>query len=310
MKGHQMPQNRIALSIAALLIVSGYVPAPKPAGNLLIAGGAIAPDNKAVAQTLASTGPADAPMIAIIASASAEPQGSFDDFRAYLIRHGVDAGRIVQIRLSLMDDPETPAVDESTWAANARDSGEIAKLEKAGAIWFTGGDQSRTARLMLASGGSDTPMLAAIRQRLSAGALVGGSSAGAAIMGSNMIVCGDADGAPSLPVIGDMAICEAVAEGEPTPLVIAPGLGFLPWAITDQHFSQRGREGRLERAVALQPKGAKIGLGVDENSAVLVNLRTRDIRPVAGRASIYDGRKRRLRVSIVQVRDSASGGPR
>jgi cyanophycinase len=295
------------LAMMAFAMASTVYSKPAFSGSLLIAGGAIAKENAAIAKALANTGPTDAPMIAIIASASAEPQGSYDDFRTYLIRHGVDAGRIVQIRLSLNDDPETPAVDESTWAGNASDVAEIAKLDRAGAIWFTGGDQSRTARLLL-SGKADTPMLTAIRQRLAAGAIVGGSSAGAAIMGRTMIVCGDADGAPSLSVKRDMAICEAVAEGAPTPLVIAPGLGFLPWAITDQHFSQRKREGRLERAVALQPKGAKIGLGIDENSAVLVDLRTRDITAVAGRGFVYDGRKRRLRVKVVEVRAAASGG--
>ncbi len=285
---------RLPLLLVPLLLLAAGSPAHAQ-GRLLIAGGAIADDNATIAAELAGAGGS----IAIIASSSAEPQASFAAFRAYLLRHGVDAARIVQIRLAMIDDPATPDVDERAWADNAIAVAEIAKIEAAGAIWFTGGDQARTARLLLSPGGGDTPMLRAIRRRLQAGGLVGGSSAGAAIMGTNMIACGDADGAPGQPVRADMALCEAVAEGAPAPLVIARGLGFLPWAITDQHFSQRKREGRLERAVALQPRAARIGLGVDENSAVLVDLDMRRITPVAGRATIYDGRQRRLKVRIL-----------
>ena len=275
-------------------------------GSLLIAGGAIAPDNADIANALIAAMPDPAGTIAIIPGASAEPQASFDSFRDYLVRHGVDASRITLVRIALIDDPGTLNVDEARWADNADNAVELDSIARAGAIWFTGGDQARTARLLMTADGGDTFMLRAIRARLDAGSVVGGSSAGAAIMGAQMIVCGDADGAPSQPVQRNMALCEAVAEDAPVPLVIARGLGFVPWAITDQHFSQRKREGRLERAVAAQPPGARIGIGVDENSAVLVRLRDRSMTPVSGRTTLYDARQRRLRVRTLQA-SSAKG---
>ena len=55
-------------------------------------------------------------------------------------------------------------------------------LDSATGVWFTGGDQNR---IMAAIGG--TPVAAAIRARYLAGLVVGGTSAGAAVMTTPMI---------------------------------------------------------------------------------------------------------------------------
>jgi cyanophycinase len=49
---------------------------------------------------------------------------------------------------------------------------------------------------------------------------------------------------------------------------MGPGLGFLPGVVIDQHFSQRGRLGRLISALLLEP--ASLGFGIDENTAMVV----------------------------------------
>jgi cyanophycinase len=49
---------------------------------------------------------------------------------------------------------------------------------------------------------------------------------------------------------------------------MGPGLGFLPGVVIDQHFSQRGRLGRLISALILEP--AVLGFGIDENTAMVV----------------------------------------
>jgi cyanophycinase len=49
---------------------------------------------------------------------------------------------------------------------------------------------------------------------------------------------------------------------------MAPGFGFLPGVIVDQHFSERGRIGRLMGAVAQNPR--ILGIGIDENTSILV----------------------------------------
>lgn len=248
-------------------LVSGAA-AAKPrssVGNLLIVGGGLSPDTVAIYRALIDA--AGDGTIAIVPSASGEPQASLDAFTANLLRYGVPRERIVQVRLAEADDPGT-AADESRWAGNADDTAEIARIASAAAIWFTGGDQARTVRLLV-QGGKDTPMLAAIRKRLAAGAVIGGTSAGAAIMGIGMIVCGDPKRANE-PLGRSPADC-APREGESEPLVLGQGLGFLPGYVVDQHFSQRGRLPRLLRAVAC---GAGRGIGIDEDSAIVVDLAT------------------------------------
>jgi cyanophycinase len=245
-------------------------------GTLVIVGGGLSADNAEVYRALIDK--AEGGKIAIIPSASGEPQASLDAFSATLARHGVDSARIMQIKLAEIDDPATSA-DEAAWAGNASDAGEIAKIQTASAIWFTGGDQARTMRL-LADNGNDSPMLAAIRKRLKSGAVVGGTSAGAAIMGTAMIVCGDPARA-SEPVSRNPGDC-AAEEGRSEPLVIGNGLGFLSGYVVDQHFSQRARLPRLLRATIC---GAGRGVGIDEDTAIIVNFETRRAS-VIGKGSV------------------------
>lgn len=240
-------------------------------GTLVIAGGAVSPDNAAIYRAFIDA--AEGGSIAIIPSASGEPQASIDSFAANLIRHGVERGRIIEVRLAEKDDPATPA-HEAAWALNADSKAEIAKIESAGGIWFTGGDQARTMRLLIRQS-KDTPMLTAIRKRLAAGAVIGGTSAGAAIMGSGMIICGDPRRAGD-PVSRDPSDC-AVDEGKSEPLVLGGGLGFLPGHVVDQHFSERGRLPRLLQAVAC---GSGQGIGADEGTALIVNLTSNSARVV------------------------------
>lgn len=122
----------------------------------------------------------------------------------------------------------------------------LEKIKGATGIFFTGGDQSRIVEYI-----KDTPLDEAIHQRHREGAVIGGTSAGAAMMPDEMIVGGASVSNPSV---------DAVEMG--------PGMGFLPGVVVDQHFAQRGRLGRLLAALVLQP--AVIGLGIDENTAIIV----------------------------------------
>ncbi|MBF2001858.1 MAG: cyanophycinase [Synechococcales cyanobacterium M58_A2018_015] len=119
-------------------------------------------------------------------------------------------------------------------------------IEKATGIFFTGGDQSRIVDFI-----KDTPLDQAIHRRHEQGAVIGGTSAGAAMMPDEMIVGGASVSNPSVD-----AVC------------LGPGMGFLPGIVIDQHFAQRGRLGRLLAALVLQP--AVLGLGIDEDTAIVV----------------------------------------
>jgi cyanophycinase len=119
-------------------------------------------------------------------------------------------------------------------------------IEQATGIFFTGGDQSKIVDFI-----KETPLDKAIHKRHEAGAVIGGTSAGAAMMPDEMIVGGASVSNPSV---------DAVSMG--------PGMGFLPGIVIDQHFAQRGRLGRLLAALVLQP--AVLGVGIDEDTAIIV----------------------------------------
>jgi cyanophycinase len=270
-------------ALLALLLASAAQAAP---GKLVIVGGGLSASNAAVHTAFLAARPADRQRIAIIPSASGAPADSARAFAEALIRHGARAEDIVVVHLAMEDDPGTPTVDERLWARNATDPAEIAKVGSAGGIWLTGGDQLRTTRL-LAPGGRETPMLAAIRTRLAQGAVVGGSSAGAAIMSRAMLTEGDPLAALLEPVKRQSAIETGAPDNRVAGggLVMGDGLGFLPRGLVDQHFDARRRLGRLARALFELPPADRFGFGIDEDTALIVDL-SAGSASVAGAATV------------------------
>lgn len=118
----------------------------------------------------------------------------------------------------------------------------VEKVKKATGVFFTGGNQLHITSLM---GG--TQLQKAILESYENGTIVAGTSAGAAMMGSSMILTGDSDENPR-------SGCVEIAAG--TDLIIG--------CIIDTHFSQRGRHGRLLAAIAHFPQN--IGFGVNKNT--------------------------------------------
>lgn len=257
------PLVRAAI-IAALLWLP---PSAQAQGRLVIVGGGLQDDNAEVygAFLEAVNTSADA-RIAVIAGASGSPATSGGRTAEVFAAHGFDADRVDLVRLALMDDRDTPA-DESRWDRGAYSDEQIAVIEAADAIWFTGGDQMRLTRLLLTEDGNDTPMLAAIRQRHAAGATLGGTSAGAAIMSARMIQRGDTLTALVEPVLGANASEDEMESGR---LSLGQGLGFFPLGLVDQHFEERARLGRLARALA--ETGYAQGFGIDEDTALVVDF--------------------------------------
>jgi cyanophycinase len=129
--------------------------------------------------------------------------------------------------------------------ADADGDEAAAELSAATGVFFSGGDQSRLRTLV----GSRTSEV--IRQRLSCGLVVAGTSAGATAMGRTMILGGE----------GPEVSAAAVRTG--------PGLGLVPKALIDMHFGERGRLPRLLSAVAQDPD--RLGIGIDENTGILVD---------------------------------------
>lgn len=257
----------------AVVLAALAVPVEAKPGTVIAVGGALEDDNAAIYRLAIDAMPADARDVVIIPAASGIIGRSVPRATRAFVAHGVDPARIRSVHVAMADDPGTPDIDESRWSGGASEPEEIAKLSNAGLIWFLGGDQTRIIGTLVGSDGSDTPMLALIRQRLAVGAVVGGTSAGAAVLGEHMIGCGSPEVALTAPVAHDWPACAAIDEGaKDTPLVLAPGLGFLPGIVFDQHFSQRARLTRLVRAVACIEADAVTGIGVDEDTAFVFDL--------------------------------------
>ena len=123
-------------------------------------------------------------------------------------------------------------------------------VRSADVIWFPGGDQSR-----LMAGLRRLGVVEAMRERYAQGAVIGGTSAGAAVMSEVMI-----SGKPKSP-----------QDAPP----LAEGLGLWPEVIVDQHFVKRGREPRLRQAVAAHPN--LVGVGIDESTCVVVRGKTAEV---------------------------------
>jgi cyanophycinase len=129
---------------------------------------------------------------------------------------------------------------------DANNSDYLEAIQQATGVFFTGGEQAR-----IISSLKDTKLDAAIHKRFSEGIVIGGTSAGAAMMPDMMIIEGESDTNPRVDVAA-----------------MGPGMGFLPGVVIDQHFAQRGRLGRLMSALVQQP--AVLGFGIDENTAIVV----------------------------------------
>lgn len=254
--------RRLILLIVALTSLAAPVFAQ---GRLVIAGGGVAPDNAEVWGAFVQGLPDPSrDRVAVIVGASAEPAASFESARSALVRHGVAADRVILVRLAALDDPKTPE-DERLWARGGEDLAEVAKIASAGGVWFTGGDQARLGALLLTPDGQARPLLQAVRDRLKAGAAVGGSSAGAAFQSGAMILRGDR----SIAVLQPVAPVAPEAEMEHGRLVLSPGGGFFRFGVIDQHFDRDPRLGRLARAVVVS--GESFGFGIDENTALVVD---------------------------------------
>lgn len=146
---------------------------------------------------------------------------------------------------------ELGAQDFAVLPLSDRESAFVPSLAEdilqADGIFMSGGDQ---ARLMAAIW--ETPVLGALHQAFHfRGACIGGTSAGAAVMSRHMISQGAALLRPRKDAI-DTDI----------------GLGLLPAAVVDQHFSERRRLARLLSALAQRPD--LLGVGIDEDTALVV----------------------------------------
>ena len=176
--------------------------------------------------------------------ASHQPQGYFDDYEKAFA--DLKLGELVELYVEERSVANEPS--------------KLDTLDDAAGVFFSGGDQLRITSQI-----GDTQIEAKVRRLFQRGGLIAGTSAGAAAMSDTMLVKGTSSESHR---IGD--------------LHMAPGLGLIRDVIIDQHFAERGRFGRLLGAVAHNPR--VLGLGIDENTAVIVHG---DHLRVIGSGAVY-----------------------
>jgi cyanophycinase len=170
-------------------------------------------------------------VIEVVTTASAEGEESFNDYQKAFLELGVKhIGHIHH-------DQRSEALDASL----------VERVNKASAIFFSGGDQ-----LKLTSVYGGTEFLYQIKQQYIYHHLVlGGTSAGAMAMSTPMIFAGSKE-------------VQQIA-GE---VKITTGLEFLKDVCVDTHFVDRGRFVRMAQVIATNP--TCIGVGVEEDTAIIV----------------------------------------
>lgn len=238
----------------------------KVSGNLLIIGGA--EDKKKeclILKKFIELAGGTKAVLAVLTTATQEPEAVGREYRKIFNRLG--AGEVRVLDIATRDRADDP------------ESSSI--IEGATGIFFTGGDQLRITSTI---GG--TRVNQALSDAYRSGVVIAGTSAGASVMSGTMIVGGSGDVAPKMNTLN-----------------MAPGMGLLEEVVIDQHFAQRGRLGRLLAAVAHNPY--ILGIGIDEDTAVIVNPEARLEVIGSQTVTIIDGRK----VSHTNVSELETGQP-
>ena len=260
-----------------------HAEAAAAAGRLVIVGGALQRDNAAVYSAVVAGRAGDGPLC-VIPTASSDPVEAIDGTVERLTEYG-GSGSAKGVLLST-EHPE-----------RARDPAVASELVGCSGFYFTGGSQSRILDVFLPEGDT-TEAYRALWQRWREGAVVAGSSAGAAMMSRVMISGGGSDD----------AVINGVADADVDGVRLRPGMGFFE-PILDQHFLARGRIGRLIVAV-IHAEAPPIGLGIDENTALVVEGDSAVVVGASG-VVVVDGRVARVlesnRASDLTLRLAGAG---
>jgi len=175
--------------------------------------------------------------IIIIPNAGSEPKLNSEEEQANFIKLGAKADYLLFTR-------ET-----------ADDEVNLKKMEWANAVFFLGGDQVDLTRDMLG-----TRLLQKAYDIYNNGGVVGGSSAGAAVMSEVMITGNEL-------VNKDTTVSFVTIERGNVEM--KQGFGFIKTVIIDQHFLKRKRHNRTISALIEHPN--LLGVAIDESTSIIVN---------------------------------------
>ncbi len=215
-------------------------------GSLVIIGGSERFSQREIWEEIVELGGGQGAKIAVVPAATSDPVRKGSWVVSALNKAGADAF-LVPLAWMKVPTPPQELVQDPEWVGRVRD---------ADGVFFVGGEQDRIVRALYDAEGRQTPMLEAIWEMYRNGGVIAGTSAGAAVMSRVMY-----RDAPS--------VLETLMGGVRMGKEIDRGLGFLneEWFV-DQHCLVRGRFARA--LVAMHDQGFQYGLGIDENTAVVV----------------------------------------
>ena len=245
--GRMAPRLIFGLILAGLVVGSSPLAAQQvgPArGSLVLVGGSMQ-DPAIVEQFLDLAGGPDVPLVLIPTAGGA---ASYD--RTW---RGAEAFRTSgATRLTILHTTDRDTANTDAF---------VEPLRRARGVWFGGGRQWRLADAYL-----HTKVHEALREVLERGGVIGGSSAGATILGSYLV---RGDTRTNTIMMGDHE----------------EGFGLLRGVGIDQHLLRRNRQFDLIDVVRARPD--LLGIGIDEDTAIVVQG---DRFEVIGRSyvAIYD----------------------
>jgi cyanophycinase len=226
---------------------------PARGARLLVIGGAEDPDedDMTILPHLVKMAGGKKARIVICSSPSENPEEKVDTYGELFEKIGV--AEVIAAPITDRKEADEPRLLEA--------------VERATAVFFTGGDQLRLTALIAGTSFCET-----IRTRLYGdGLIVAGTSAGAAAMSSVMIIGGRQKGTVRREDVS-----------------LAPGLGYWRDTVVDTHFNQRGRVSRLMTIFAHNPN--VLGIGIDENTAIELVPGDRFTVVGEGAVMVFNGR--------------------
>lgn len=222
--------TRFALALLLLASIAPAATTSGPAkGNLVIVGGGmIVPE--IAEKFLELAGGKDAPIVIIPTAGGAATYDPSALDKSWLKKAGAT-------NLTLLHTTDRAVADSEAF---------VAPIKNARAVWFDGGRQWHLVDSYL-----HTRTEKELFALLDRGGVIGGSSAGATIIGSYLV--------------------RGAREGNT--LMMAPGyeegMGFLKNAAVDQHILTRKRESDMGQVIQAHPD--LLGIGIDESTAIVVH---------------------------------------
>ena len=230
-------------------------------GSLVIIGGSERFDHGEYWDNIVELAGGPGSRIAVFPTASGDPVKNGGLVISALNKAGADAFLVPVAWRKVPMSPQAAVSDPEL----------VAEVRGSTGIFLIGGEQDRIVKALYTPEGQFTPMLDAIWDVYRKGGVIAGTSAGAAVM--SRIMYRDAD-----------SVLDTMLRGVRFGKEIDRGLGFLDgeWFI-DQHCLVRGRFARA--LVAMHDQGFKFGIGVDENSAIIVT-NGKDVRVIGYKGAL------------------------